>query len=187
MPSLRDETADLELIRRAGRGDERAFERLVDRHYASCLRYALHMLGERADAEEAVQDAFVRVWRALPAYEDRERFGGWLYRILINCCRTLAVRRQRRGLLVVADEALVASAASRPGAQDAAEWSEEVARALALLPEAQREAFLLHHVEELSYEEMAAITGRGVSALKMRVSRACERLRDLLTEVQSVR
>ena len=187
MPSLSDEAADLELIRRAGEGDERAFERLVDRHYASCLRFALHMLGEREDAEEAVQDAFVRVWRALPEYEDRERFGGWLYRILVNCCRTLAARRQRRGQLVVADEALVAAAGSSGGDGDAGEWTEEVGRALARLPEAQREAFLLHHVEELSYEEMAVITGRGVSALKMRVSRACDRLRDLLTEAQSVR
>ena len=187
MPSLRDEATDLDLIRRAGGGDERAFERLVDRHYASCLRFALHMLGERADAEEAVQDAFVRVWRALPDYEDRERFGGWLYRIVVNCCRTLASRRQRRGQVVVTDETLVASAGSAASEPDDGSWSEEVARALARLPEAQREAFLLHHVEELSYEEMSVITGRGISALKMRVSRACDRLRELLAEVPSVR
>ena len=187
MSGLRDDGAELDLIRRAGGGDERAFERLVDRHYASCLRFAMHMLGERADAEEAVQDAFLRVWRALPEYEDRERFGGWLYRIVVNCCRTLAVRRQRRGRVIVTDESLVASAAASAPAPEDGTWTEEVSRALARLPEAQREAFLLHHVEELSYEEMAVITGRGISALKMRVSRACDRLRELLAEVPSVR
>jgi RNA polymerase sigma-70 factor (ECF subfamily) len=66
-------------------------------------------------------------------------------------------------------------------------WREEIARALQRLPSDQREAFLLKHVEDLSYEEIAAATGVGVSALKMRVKRACDRLRDQLREVYSAR
>jgi RNA polymerase sigma-70 factor (ECF subfamily) len=65
-------------------------------------------------------------------------------------------------------------------------WREEIERALSRLDPEQREAFLLKHVEELSYEEMAEITGAGISALKMRVKRACDRLRQLLEEVQRV-
>ena len=76
-------------------------------------------------------------------------------------------------------------ASVRPDVDDTA-WREEIARALAALPAEQREAFLLKHVEDLSYEEMSEITGVGISALKMRVKRACARLRELLQEVQSV-
>ena len=64
------------------------------------------------------------------------------------------------------------------------EWREEIQRALGRLEADQREAFLLKHVEDLSYEEMSALTGAGISALKMRVKRACERLRVMLGEVQ---
>ena len=84
-------------------------------------------------------------------------------------------------MFVPVDEQLVAAAGSKPG-EDAA-WREEIQRALAGLVQEQREAFLLKHVEDLSYEEMEAVTGVGVSALKMRVSRACEKLRDQLREV----
>jgi RNA polymerase sigma-70 factor (ECF subfamily) len=79
--------------------------------------------------------------------------------------------------------ALVAATEDHPA--DRTAWREEIERALAVLHEDQREAFLLKHVEDLSYEEMAEITGAGISALKMRVKRACERLRELLEEVRS--
>jgi RNA polymerase sigma-70 factor (ECF subfamily) len=69
--------------------------------------------------------------------------------------------------------------------EDAAAWREEIQAALGRLDPAQREAFLLKHVEELSYEEMTELTGVGVSALKMRVKRACDRLREMLQEVYS--
>jgi RNA polymerase sigma-70 factor (ECF subfamily) len=86
----------------------------------------------------------------------------------------------------VADEVAVLTARD-PSSADLLErhaWSDEVARALAELGEEAREAFLLRYLEDLSYEEMAEMTGAGVSALKMRVKRACERLRWLLTEAQ---
>ena len=74
------------LVHAAKGGDVRAFATLVDTYYARCLRFALHMLGNRDDAEEAVQDAFIRVYRALPGYEEREAFEPWLFRILANRC-----------------------------------------------------------------------------------------------------
>ena len=175
------EAPDATLARRAAGGDEAAFGALVDRHYADCIRYATRMLGDRADAEEAVQDAFVRAHRALSRYDERDRFRGWLFRILVNRCRAAAVRRRRGqdGLSRYrAEPHEPAWSPERDG-----EWDEEVRRALAHLSSEQREAFLLKHVEELSYDEIAALTGDGVSALKMRVSRACTRLRELLKEV----
>jgi RNA polymerase sigma-70 factor (ECF subfamily) len=85
----------------------------------------------------------------------------------------------------VADEiALLSAAEDHPAEQTA--WREEIDRALQLLRPDQREAFVLKYVEELGYDEMSQVTGVGVSALKMRVMRACERLRELLSEVHSV-
>ncbi|MFL5542874.1 MAG: RNA polymerase sigma factor [Longimicrobiaceae bacterium] len=177
------ETPDALLVERAQAGDARAFTALVDRYYADCLRYATRMLGNAADAEEAVQDAFVRAYRALPRYHERGLARAWLLGILVNRCRTRGGRltRLHRFLGRLGREPHAAWAA--PAAQGA-EWAEEVDRALLRLSGPLREAFLLKHVEELSYEEMAKATGAGVSALKMRVKRACAALRAELEEVR---
>jgi RNA polymerase sigma-70 factor (ECF subfamily) len=168
------------LVRAAKSGDVRAFAALVDAYYPRCLRFALHMLSNRSDAEEAVQDTFVRVYRALPRYEERESFEPWLFRILANRCRSAGARERRRAEVVEYGD--VPDHPSEGRHDVAIAWREEIARALADLPVEQREAFLMRHVEDLSYEDMAAATGTGVSALKMRVKRACDALRLRLTE-----
>lgn len=170
---------DAALVQRVLEGDVESFAVLVDRHHERCLRIALRLLGNSEDAEETVQDAFVRAYRALGRYEEREQFAPWLTRILVNRCRTAMSRRVRHGRTFVDDELAIAAAATRDSA-DGGMWRGEVERALAALPAEQREAFVLKHVEELEYEAMAEITGAGVSALKMRVKRARERLRALL-------
>jgi RNA polymerase sigma-70 factor (ECF subfamily) len=174
-----------ELVRAAQRGDVQAFAALVDAYYARCLRFAMHMLGSRHDAEEAVQDAFVRVYRALPGYVEREAFEPWLFRILANRCRTAGSRERRRAEVVEFGEVPERPSESRH--DEIIAWREEIARALAALPVEQREAFLMRHVEDLSYEDMAHATGAGVSALKMRVKRACESLRRMLEEGHDAR
>ena len=168
------------LIRAAQAGDVRAFAELVDLYYARCLRFALHMLSNQGDAEEAVQDTFVRVYRALPSYVERESFEPWLFRILANRCRSAGSRERRRAEFVEFGD--VPDRASDHRHDDAIAWREEIALALAALPAEQREAFLLRHVEDLSYDDMSVATGAGISALKMRVKRACDALRSWLTE-----
>jgi len=173
------------LVRAAQQGDVRAFAALVDAYYARCLRFALHMLSNRSDAEEAVQDTFVRVYRALPSYEERESFEPWLFRILANRCRTAGARERRRSEVVEFGE--VPDRPSERRHDDAIAWREEIGRALATLPPEQREAFLMRHVEDLTYDDMAIATGAGISALKMRVKRACDALKQLLTEDHGAR
>jgi RNA polymerase sigma-70 factor (ECF subfamily) len=141
----------------------------------------LRFLGDRDDAEDALQEAFVRAFRGLAGCRDRERFGGWLYQIVINECRTRAARRARRDRRLV-DTAGLVDIVDPASLRDSA-IGEEIEHALSDLPPEQREAFLLKYVEELSYEEMSEITGVGISALKMRVKRSCERLRELLEGV----
>jgi RNA polymerase sigma-70 factor, ECF subfamily len=80
------------IIQRVLDGDVEAFSGLVDRHYARCARIAVRIVGNREDAEEAIQDAFLRAFKALGDYEDRERFSAWLTRILVNQCRTVLAR-----------------------------------------------------------------------------------------------
>ena len=177
-------SSDAAIVARVLRGNAEAFRELVERYRDQYARYALHMLGNREDAEEALQDAFTRAYRSLPRCEDPERFGAWLFRILVNRCRTAGTRRGRRARTFVTDDAALLGA-SEEHPEDRAAWREEIDRALQQLRSEQREAFLLKYVEELGYEEMSRMTGVGVSALKMRVMRACERLRDLLSEVHS--
>jgi RNA polymerase sigma-70 factor (ECF subfamily) len=175
---------DAAIVARIMNGDVEAYAMLVARYRPRLSRYALRMLGNREDAQEALQDAFIRAYRAIGRCDDPERFGSWLFSILVNRCRTAGARSTRRARTFVSDEAAARSAAELHPAEQAA-WREEIERALAQLDSDQREAFLLKHVEGLSYEEMAEITGAGVSALKMRVKRACDRLRGLLQEAYS--
>jgi RNA polymerase sigma-70 factor, ECF subfamily len=177
-------SSDAVIVARVLRGDVEVFRVLVERYRDRYARYAFHMLGNREDAEEALQDAFTRAYRSLARCEDPERFAAWLFRILVNRCRTLGARRGRRGrTFVVDDTALLEAAVEHPA--DRGAWREEIDRALHQLRPEQREAFLLKYVEELGYDEMSQLTGVGVSALKMRVLRACDRLRELLSEVHS--
>jgi len=169
------------LVRAALDGDDRAFTTLVDRHAPACLRFAKRMLGEMADAEDAAQETFLRAFNALRSYDAETPFRTWLFAILVNRCRTSLLRRTRRERRIVREEIEVEYAASGDEAR-AFEFRDEIAWALAALPVEQREAFLLKHVEDLSYDEMVLVTGAGASALRMRVKRACGRLQVLLDE-----
>lgn len=161
-------------------GDGDAFTTLVRRHQEPMFRYAVRMCGDRDDADDVVQSAFLRAYRNLAQCRERERFAGWLRQIVMNECRTILATRGRRSRWFVADEAVLA-AVPTPTAVDGADGElGRIERALGTLTPDLREAFLLKHMEELSYEEMAEMTGAGVSALKMRVKRACEQLRERL-------
>jgi RNA polymerase sigma-70 factor (ECF subfamily) len=181
-----DPSTDAEIVARVLRGDVEAYATLVARYRDRYARYAVHMLGNREDAEEALQDAFTRAYRSLVRCEDPERFGAWLFRILVNRCRTAGARRGRRARTFVHDEVALLEASEEHPAERSA-WREEIAHALARLRPEQREAFLLKYVEELGYEDMSRLTGVGVSALKMRAMRACDRLRELLRDVHVLR
>jgi len=172
---------DADAVSRALAGDPDAFAVLVDRHAAVCLRYATRMLGSRDDAEDVIQESLMRAFRALPRYDRSRDFRTWLLSIVANRCRTALALRRRRDRFVVAD------AEARPihlvaNAEDANDDVAAVHWALAQLDATHREAFLLKHVEGLSYEEIASITGARISALKMRVRRACQRMRDSLED-----
>jgi RNA polymerase sigma-70 factor (ECF subfamily) len=181
----RVEPSDGELVRRVRAGDIGAYGALVSRYRDRLGRYAVHMIGDREDAEEALQDSFVRAYRSLARCDDPARFGAWLYGILVNRCRTTGARAARRRRIFVHDAHALDGAAQGDGG-DRLEWTDAVDRALARLAPDYREAFLLKHVEDLEYEEIAELTGAGVSALKMRVKRARAQLQKYLREAEHV-
>ena len=179
---------DAEVVRRVLDGETEEFSLLADRYYDRCLRLASHLLGGTADAEDVVQDAFLRAYRHLASYQERDRFAAWLFRIVVNQCRTVGARR--RGMAALHERAAAERdpdeiAVAHPS--DGEALRDELQRALATLDADQREAVVLRFTEDLSYDEMSALTGVGVSALKMRVQRACRRLRAILTETSHVR
>ncbi|MCU0646430.1 MAG: RNA polymerase sigma factor [Gemmatimonadaceae bacterium] len=165
------------LIARAVDGDRQAFAELVERLHPRALRFAHRMLGDSPDADDAVQDTFIRVWKALPRFRVGSPFDPWFFKILGNRCRT-ALEKRRRDMTETLEPELAAEAAAPDPYQ-----LDDVHRVLARLPAEQREAFLLYHVEGLSYEEIAQVTGAGLSALRMRVKRAMDTLRARLVEV----
>jgi RNA polymerase sigma-70 factor (ECF subfamily) len=163
-------------------GNTDAYGILVSRYRDAFTRFATRMLGSLEDADDALQLAFVRAFRNLNQCRDPDRFGPWLYQIVVNECRTLAARRARREQRMVRDDATLEKAAT-PDRSESAALNDEIQYALSRLENGQREAFLLRHVEGLGYDEISEITGVGISALKMRVKRATDRLRELLEGV----
>ena len=165
-------------------GDTEAFSVLVSRYTAKYARFAVRMLGNREDGEEALQDAFVRAYRALDKRDGKSAFGPWFHSILMNQCRTTASRRANRQRMLVDDERALTLAVANDATSSHLAGS-EVEMAIGKLDPSQREVFLMKYVEDMSYDEIAEVTGVGVSALKMRVKRTADRLRELMMEVQN--
>lgn len=173
------DATDAALIVRVLSGDVEAYTPLVHRHYESCARYARRMLGNAQDAEDVLQETFLRAFTALGRYREQDRFRAWLFSILVNECRTLGRRRTRLAQRFVSNEGVdaAAPATTEQGNGDALQI------ALDRLEPQQREALVLKYGEELEYEEMARVTGSSVSALKMRVKRARDAVRPLLEDL----
>src|SRR5688572_695746 len=117
--------SDAAIVERVLAGDTDAYAVIIARYRDRYARFAVHMLGSREDAEEAVQDAFIRAYRSLGRCEDPVRFGSWLMQILINRCRTAGGRRGRRERTFVSDELAMMNAATEHPAEQQA-WREEI-------------------------------------------------------------
>src|SRR3990172_231482 len=109
-PMEKEGASDAALVRRVLAGDVEAYAGLVARHRDRLGRYALHLLGNQADAEDAVQETFISGYRSLERCESPERFGAWLFQILVNRCRTIGGQRGRRERGVTAGEAALGTA-----------------------------------------------------------------------------
>jgi RNA polymerase sigma-70 factor (ECF subfamily) len=176
---------DEEAANRARQGDQAAFRLLVERHSHAIFRLAFRISGNEYDAEDLVQETFLRAYKQLVAFDGRAAVGTWLYRICVNCSLDLIrVRKQRRS-----DDTtrwLDRMATSDPGPERLLQ-SHQIAAllepALDLLSETERTAFILRHHEGLGIEEIAELLGVERGAAKHSVFRAVQKLRRALQPV----
>ncbi|MBB5519362.1 RNA polymerase sigma-70 factor (ECF subfamily) [Amphiplicatus metriothermophilus] len=176
------EESDEELASRVGGGDRLAAGALVARHadriFATCYR----MLGERAAAEDAAQETFMRLWKHASRWRPRgAKLETWLYRIAMNVC--LDMLRRRKRMMSNAETVAFERADETPSALERIEANQTraaVAAALAALPERQRAAIVLCHYQELSNIDAAAALDVSVEAVESLLSRARRSLREKL-------
>jgi RNA polymerase sigma-70 factor (ECF subfamily) len=186
--TLYDDTADAALVARAAGGDDVAFERVKRRHNRLLFRTARSILKSDADAEDALQEAYLRAWRALGSFRSEARLSTWLVRIVIN---EALGRLRRRGAQVLAFDATIDLAdvtwedvmeGNPDDRPDRAAMRSEVRglmeACIDALPEAFRTVFMLRAVEELSVEEVSAALGLPEATVRTRFFRARGLLRE---------
>ena len=165
-------------IRLAQRGDMAAFERLHRTHAGRVTALCLRLTGDRGQAEELMQDVFVKAWQKLDAFRGESAFASWLYRIAVNAFLLGArgdTRRRARVETVEEPEALPAAALT----SDVGDRI-DLERAIALLPEGARMAFVLHDVEGYKHEEIAAMAGIAAATVRAQLHRARRLLMEAL-------
>lgn len=178
------ETDDNALVRRAREGDYSAFEMLFERHRMLVYRFAYQMVPRRDDAEDIVQEAFVRAYQNLHKYRDEAKFTTWLLRIVSNLCTDQARMSTRRQALEQqeAGEGLLwmteGSTDDPIGNLESERKVATIRKAIAALPVHHRTAIVLRDIEEREYVDIAAVFGCTVGGAKLRVLRARRALRD---------
>ncbi len=189
----RMEGGDAAQVTLAMGGDQDAYRALVERHSRSLFRLAYRMTGNEHDAEEVVQEAFLRAYRRLDKFEARANFGTWVYRIAVNCSLDLMRKRKvemsQREIPSKHDQD-----GDRPSALDLAkstapepdrlalsvELREQVRLAMLELSPVERTAFVLRHHEGRSIEEIGKVLGLNAGSTKNSVFRAVQKLRRYL-------
>jgi len=174
---------DAELVLRVGHGDVPAYRELVRRHAGNLRRFAGRLLRDDTEAEDVVQETFLRLWQRAADYTAAARVGTWLHRITHN----LAVDRLRaRGRLTALDDDDEAASSARPLALlDQKRRAEALERALAALPERQGAAVTLVHLQGMTGTEASEVLGVGSEALESLLARGRRKLKALLGEPES--
>ena len=174
------EIDDQELARRVLAGQTDDFRVLVDRHQQSIFRFASGLVGNREEAQDVTQEAFLAAFVNLTSYDSsRAAFSTWLFTIARNRCLNLL--KQRRPIALNELDPIGDVASADPIVSQ--ELSQQLDRALAALPVEQRSAFVLAEIEELPYAEIARIERTSLGTVKSRIHRAKQRLQSLLEPV----
>lgn len=195
-----DDARRVKSLTLAGRLDEArdTFSDLVAAHQRPALRLALYLLRDPAEADEAVQDSFVKVFTHIATYREDMPFEAWFRRILVNTCRDRRKARVRRQRWEFSGEAgddsswsvLENAAAATPTPEQrvlSRETGQTVLKAIDALPARQREVLLLCHAEGRSPKEVGALTGLNESTVRVHLFRALRKLRAVLEDTRGPR
>jgi RNA polymerase sigma-70 factor, ECF subfamily len=190
------ELNDVLAVSKARSGDTDAFRVLVERHSRSLFRLAFRMTGNQQDAEDVVQESFLRAYKQLAKFDERASFGTWLYRIAANCSLDLVRSRKRRNEHIApasenvaeVEDPVVSLPSTAPNPERMAlssEVRERVALAMRDLSPTERTAFVLRHFEGMCMEEVGRVLECQPGAAKHSVFRAVQKLRRALEPIAS--
>jgi RNA polymerase sigma-70 factor (ECF subfamily) len=187
------ELTDAAIVARARSGDSDAYRVLVERHSRALFRLAFRMTGNESDAEDVVQESFLRAYRQLGKFDERASFGTWLYRIATNCSLDLVRSRKRRSERMAPadpemDDPLLNLPAADPTPERSAlstEVRERVTEAMNDLSATERTAFVLRHFEGMCIEDVSRVLECQPGAAKHSVFRAVQKLRRALEPLVS--
>jgi len=183
--------SDAVAVARAQAGDQDAFGLLVERHSIRLFQLAYRMTGNEQDAEDVVQEAFLRAYKQLNRFEARAGFGTWLHRIAANCSLDHLRKRKRQDQQVdpvelTAEEPMSTISSNAPLPDDQVfhlEVQQKVEGVMEQLTPMERTAFVLRHFEGKSIEEIGRVLGTGPSATKQSIFRAVQKMRRALEPV----
>ncbi len=180
----REQNDTVELVRTAQAGDKAAFSRLVQLYQRQAVGLALGILGNKDDAAEVVQEAFVKAYLGLGSLSQPERFRFWLLRIAVNEAigRRRAVRRRRIGISLFLGATVEKRSLGPEEETNADELQEAVERAVGRLTTKEAKAIALFGLDDLSYDEVGQIMGCSAGAVRWHVHRARKKLRALLKD-----
>jgi len=174
--------SDFEIIQRVLAGEMRAYAELVDRHKDRAMTLAMRLLKNREDAEEALQDAFVRVFKALDRFEMKASFATWFYRIVFNVCSSALGKRERAYDISIDEDNLEAALSTPPAGNpeiefDSSEFQQLIHEEIERMAPAYSAILTLFFIQELGYEEIVDVTGLPLGTVKNRLFRARTMLR----------
>ncbi len=180
------EETDLELVTRIRAGETDAYREIVERHGERLFRTAYRLVGSEEDADDVVQEAFLKAYRSLDRFDGRSRFGTWIYRITVNCAMDLMRKRWRRERREIPEGVVemdsIATDGPRPDRlAQGEELGRRVGRVLATLSPSERAAFVLRHFDGYSSSEIGKILGMRSGATRNAVFRAVRKLRAALS------
>jgi RNA polymerase sigma-70 factor (ECF subfamily) len=180
---------EADLLTAAQRGDRRAFSRLVSLHQRRVFACAVSMLGDGGDADDAVQETFMRAWRAIDRFDGRSQLSTWLYRVCVNVCLNHIRKRKRHEASDITDPRVSEPAADPTQgttdprhALEARQTSQRLHDALESLSESLRTTVILVLVHGMPQKEAASVLGCSEGTIAWRIHEARRRLRDLLGE-----
>ena len=180
---------DGDLITHAIGGRERGFEELVRRYQRPITSYVFRMVGNYEASLDVTQEVFIKVYNSLSKYSPEYKFSTWLYRIAHNAAIDHMRRNSVNAQSLEAENAdgsyQIQIESSRPSPEqdhERTEWRAEIEAVVKCLPPAYRDLILLRHSQDLSYDEIAEVTGLPLGTVKNRLFRAREMMRDIFIE-----
>jgi RNA polymerase sigma-70 factor (ECF subfamily) len=182
-----ESTSNSELVRLSQLGDQSAFEQLVVRHQDLVFSLAFKLTGNKEMANDVAQEAFIRAWKAIDKFRGDSTFGTWIYRITVNSAWTLRKKAKKHNTLNIDDtyEPVIIDEKRDPELVAInSDLSSTLINALDKIPLDQRIIVELKNIEGRSHKEIADFLGISVTAAKVRLHRAHQRLRDILEDVE---